>query len=205
MNPFDNPKQFWNEKYATGSFIYGERPNKYFKDQLDKLKPGRLLLPAEGEGRNAVYAACCGWEVDAFDISSAGRQKALKLSERHGVSIRYMNTGYNEFVIIPEFYNAIGLIYAHMHEDARREMHRKLVTGLRPGGTLILEAFANEQIHYESGGPKDEAMLYSREELAEDFEALRLLTLDKCETTIDEGPHHQGRAVVIRITARIQE
>lgn len=45
---------------------YGTEPNAFFKAQLDQLTPGRLLLPAEGEGRNAVYAAKKGWEVAAF-------------------------------------------------------------------------------------------------------------------------------------------
>jgi len=33
--------------------------------------PGKVLFPAEGEGRNAVHAAMLGWEVHAFDIRSA--------------------------------------------------------------------------------------------------------------------------------------
>ena len=49
-------KDFWNERYDEESYAYGNSPNVFFKQQLDKLKVGSLLLPAEGEGRNAVYA-----------------------------------------------------------------------------------------------------------------------------------------------------
>tara|TARA_R110002124_G_scaffold174569_2_gene342226 strand:- start:5786 stop:6418 length:633 start_codon:yes stop_codon:yes gene_type:complete len=205
MKSTANPEQFWNQKYATDSFIYGQRPNAFFIEQLDCLPSGILLLPAEGEGRNAVYAAKKGWNTEAFDISPNGRQKALQLAKKHNVSLRYKISGYREFEIITESYDAIGLIYAHIHKDIRCEMHQKLIGGLKPGGTLILEAFAKEQVRYESGGPKDEAMLYSREELAEDFKALHLLTLDKCETTLDEGLHHQGQAAVIRLVGQKQD
>ena len=46
----------WNERYGQDEFAYGERPNNYFSEQIEDLKPGRILLPAEGKGRNAVFA-----------------------------------------------------------------------------------------------------------------------------------------------------
>ena len=71
----NNLADFWNERFGKEEFIYGTEPNIFFKEQLDKLETGTLLLPAEGEGRNAVYAATQGWEVSAFDISEQGREK----------------------------------------------------------------------------------------------------------------------------------
>ena len=72
-----NPTEFWNLRYGNEEFIYGEKPNKFFKEQLDKLKPASILLPAEGEGRNAVYAASRNWYVVAFDISENARKRQL--------------------------------------------------------------------------------------------------------------------------------
>ena len=74
-------KAFWNENYGNKEYIYGTKPNVFFKEQLDKLKPGKILLPAEGEGRNAVYAASKGWSVTAFDISEIVHKKALQLAK----------------------------------------------------------------------------------------------------------------------------
>lgn len=71
---------FRNDHYSENKTVYGENPNEFFKEQLLKLKPGRLLLPAEGEGRNAVFAAKHGWQVDAFDYSEAAKMKALTLA-----------------------------------------------------------------------------------------------------------------------------
>jgi hypothetical protein len=67
----------WNERYANEEFAYGEEPNNYLKEQLTKLDAGKILFPAEGEGRNAVFAAKEGWTVSAFDISNEGLRKAL--------------------------------------------------------------------------------------------------------------------------------
>ena len=71
-------KDFWNQRYAADEYAYGTAPNAFFKAVLDPLPPGRILLPAEGEGRNAVYAAKLGWEVVAFDQSEGGQKKAMK-------------------------------------------------------------------------------------------------------------------------------
>ena len=80
-------KEFWNERYYENGYAYGEEANIFFKEELLKLKPGNILLPAEGEGRNAVFAAKQGWEVEAFDISDVGKEKAIQLARKNGVNI----------------------------------------------------------------------------------------------------------------------
>ena len=85
------PENFWNERYASEAYAYGILPNSFFKKQLDQLKPGKILLPAEGEGRNAVYAATQSWKALAFDISDSGRKKSLDLADKHQVNIEYLS------------------------------------------------------------------------------------------------------------------
>lgn len=82
-------KDFWNQRYAQDSFAYGRPPNVFFKQELDKLAPSSLLLPAEGEGRNATYAVSEGWEVSAFDFSVAAMKKALGLAKNQDVHLDF--------------------------------------------------------------------------------------------------------------------
>jgi hypothetical protein len=35
--------------------LMAEKPMHFFTGEIKKLAPGKLLLPAEGEGRNAVF------------------------------------------------------------------------------------------------------------------------------------------------------
>jgi len=49
-------KEKWDERYGAKEFAFGEQPNNYLKEQLDKIPVGKMLFPAEGEGRNAVHA-----------------------------------------------------------------------------------------------------------------------------------------------------
>jgi len=55
----------WNDRYADGAFAYGKEPNVFFADQLKQFESGTILMPADGEGRNGVYAATLGWQVTA--------------------------------------------------------------------------------------------------------------------------------------------
>lgn len=66
---------FWDERYKEKEYVYGISPNEFLKKELLKLKVGSILLPCEGEGRNAVFAAKNGWNVFAFDSSFEGKKK----------------------------------------------------------------------------------------------------------------------------------
>ncbi|GMR20484.1 MAG: class I SAM-dependent methyltransferase [Gammaproteobacteria bacterium] len=194
-------KDFWNQRYQQKHFAYGKQANAFFLAFLESELPGRLLLPAEGEGRNAVSAALRGWQVDAFDFSEEGRSKALNLAKHNGVEIHYSLASFQDMDLGESQYDAIALIYAHIHGDYRRAAHRQLLQHLKPGGQLLLEAFSKEQLNYSSGGPPDIAMLYTVEELREDFEDLSLDSLQCKEILLDEGKYHQGLGSVIQLRA----
>jgi len=190
---------FWNQKYNTTDYLYGTEPNEFFKKELVKLKLGNILLPAEGEGRNAVFAAKVGWKVTAFDPSSMGRQKALNLAKENEVSISYVLQGYEHVTFPVNSFDAIGLTFTHIPPDLRRIMHTKYISWLKPSGTLIMEAFSIEQLKYNSGGPKDIQMLFSVDELKTDFSGLTELNILLQTVELNEGIGHQGMASVIRL------
>lgn len=192
-------KEFWNERYAEETYVYGTLPNAFFKEELSKLAVGTILLPAEGEGRNAVFAAEQGWNVYAFDFSPTAQHKANKLANERGVSIQYKVASFDEITFKPVFFDCIALLFVHLHPATRKTYHEKLIEWLKPGGTLLLEGFSKEQINKPSGGPKNTDMLFSKEELTKDFEALRQIEISELNVQLNEGSFHQGEASVIRM------
>jgi SAM-dependent methyltransferase len=193
-----NMKEFWDQRYAHMDYAYGTKPNAFFKQQLDNLSPGRILLPAEGEGRNAIYAASKGWEVCAFDISDEGKKKADQLAERVGAEIFYQAGEYDKLDFGEDPFDLIALIFAHVDSSIRNPFHVKMVNYLRPGGILILEGFSKEQFTRTTGGPKNPDMLFSRDEMKEDFAGLKRLRIWEREVLLNEGLYHQGLAAIIR-------
>ena len=189
---------FWDERYAVETYVYGTEPNEFLKEELPKLPAGKILFPGEGEGRNAVFAAQMGWDVTAFDSSTEGRAKAERLAQAKGVSIDYQLASYDQAEFPAESFDALVLIYTHIPAAMRQSYHQKFVKYLKPCGHLILEGFAKEQINNNTGGPKDINMLWSSKELKDDFADLSQLHICELETELEEGNFHKGKAAIIR-------
>jgi len=191
-------KDQWNERFGGENYFYGTEPNAFVKEQLLKLNPGKILFLAEGEGRNSVYAAKIGWEVDAVDFSTAGKEKAEQLASANNVKINYVISDLNEFLFKENHYDAIVNTFFHALEDSRISIHNKVKSSLKTGGRYILEAFDKAQIKRNTGGPKDTDLLYSLEEINSDFQDFDFIHFSKEEVTLREGDMHNGQAVVIR-------
>jgi SAM-dependent methyltransferase len=191
--------QFWDERYRAHETVYGEQPNTFFKEQLDLLTPGELLLPAEGEGRNAFYAAAHDWRVTAFDYSATARTKALDRATRSGLSLRYSVAEIQTFEWPVSAFDVVGLVFIHVPTAQRTIFHQHCVSALKPGGRIILEAFAPGQLAFSSGGPKDPDMLYALENLKKDFQSLEFIHAYETRGVLNEGPFHQGEADLVRL------
>jgi SAM-dependent methyltransferase len=195
-------KEMWNQRFAGEEYAYGTSPNLFFKEKLIGLTGGKLLLPAEGEGRNAVYAASLGWQVTAVDFSEEGRRKALRLAEMSGVSINYIVDDISHMDFGEGIYDAAALIYAHLAPDDRGIVHRKITRSLKQGGFLILEAFNPLQLNNASGGPRSVEMLYTIPMMQDDFKDLTILQIEEIVVDLDQGSFHQGESAIIRVFAR---
>jgi 2-polyprenyl-3-methyl-5-hydroxy-6-metoxy-1,4-benzoquinol methylase len=197
----------WNDRYSKPEFAYGEQPNKYLKEQLEKLSPGNILFPAEGEGRNAVFAAQLGWTVSAFDISMEGRNKAIQLAEKNHVNINYQVGELQDLELLAGHFDAMALIYAHFPADIKSHYHKALDKFLRKGAIVIFEAFSKHHLDYiqkndQVGGPKDINMLFSIEEIRSDFSNYDIIKLEAKEIELQEGLFHNGRGSVIRFVGK---
>ncbi len=201
--------QKWNERYKQSSFAYGKQPNVFFEKWLAQFPSGKILMPADGEGRNGVYAATQEWEVTSLDISETGKEKALELAKEHKVEIAYQVADLADLTFKLASFDAIGLIYAHFLAADKSKFHTKLNSYLKPGGIIIFEAFSKKHLSYNAkkpavGGPKDIRQLYSKEEVLRDFKTYDIITLDEEEVTLKEGTFHNGVGAVIRFVGRKQ-
>jgi 2-polyprenyl-3-methyl-5-hydroxy-6-metoxy-1,4-benzoquinol methylase len=189
---------FWNERYANNKYAYGLKPNEFFEAQLKSISKCKVLFPAEGEGRNAVYAAQLGFDVFAFDSSEEAQKKAIKLAEINKVNIDYRVFDIEELSYKENSFDIIVLIFAHFPSNFRKQYHEKLISYLKPNGYIIFEAFGKEQLRFNSGGPKQLEMLFSEEEIRIEFPNIKFISMETIEINLDEGPFHQGLGNVVR-------
>ncbi|WP_439182096.1 class I SAM-dependent methyltransferase [Carboxylicivirga taeanensis] len=187
-------KEMWNERYASDEYFYGAAPNDLFKTFIDSNPPGKLLLPAEGEGRNAVYAATKGWEVTAVDSSEEAGKKALNLAKTKGVNIQYLIGDVQNIQLDASAFDYIACVFLHLPPNELTAIYRRLTESLKPNGKLLIIGFNKKQLTHSSGGPKNEEWLFSAEIIAVQFEGHHLLQCRDFTAYLNEGKGHSGKA-----------
>ena len=197
----------WDERYRAEHYAYGREPNAFLAAQADRFRPGmRALVPGDGEGRNGVWLAARGLEVDTLDLSTHGVAKARKLAAERGVSINAIETDALQWDWPDARYDVIALIFMHLVELDRRALHVSAIRALKPGGLIVLEAFRPEQIERQKagarGGPRDAVLLYTPEALRADFAGEEILALESAEASMNEGALHVGPSAVVRALVR---
>lgn len=199
----------WDERYSDDEYVYGTTPNSFLAGAVDRIRcnhnheyHSKVLSLGEGEGRNAVFLAEHGCYVTAVDASKIGLSKAEKLAKARGVAIKVIHSDLAHLEIEPETWDAIVSIFCHVPSQLRKELHRKVVAGLRPGGVLILEAYTPSQLALKTGGPQDVDMTMSLDQLKTELAGLVFEHAKELEREVVEGKFHTGKGAVVQIIAR---
>jgi len=201
-------KNKWNERYAQKDFAYGVEPNVFLKESLAKYNiKGNILFAAEGEGRNAVYAAKKGLKVSAFDISEEGQKKALQLAQQNNVNINYEIGDLFKLDLINHKYDAAALIYAHLPPEILTKVYPKIAELIHPNGFIILEGFSKNNLKYRDanpsiGGPNNIDFLFSKDLISSLFPDFEIVLLEEKVVELNEGLYHNGTGSVIRFIGR---
>jgi SAM-dependent methyltransferase len=192
-------KDLWDQRYSEPGFAYGIEPNMFFAEALDTFPPGKILLPGEGEGRNAIYAAGKGWKVSAFDWSVVARDKALAWAESMDLQLEYRLASLEDFSSPGPIYDLIAIIYIHLLPDLRQKVHRQFIACIKPGGRIIMECFHKNQLRYGTGGPPIEELLYHEDDICSDFPDMDIELCEEKIMDVYEGKYHKGKSSVVRL------
>jgi SAM-dependent methyltransferase len=195
----------WDQRYSADEYIYGKDPNEFLANAVGNIPKGKVLCVAEGEGRNAVFLAEHGYEVVAVDSSSVGLGKAAKLAQDRGVSIQTIVCDLAHFDIDPQSWDGVVSIFAHVPPQVRRQLHKRIVSGLRPGGVLILEAYRPDQLKYKTGGPPTAEFMMTLESLEEELQGLNFEYAVELDRDVVEGKFHTGKGAVVQIIGQKPE
>lgn len=194
----------WNKRFDNADYLFGTKPNVYLQSHTDHYpKTGNALCVADGEGRNSVWLAREGLQVDAFDISEVGVAKARKLAREAGAHVNYAVADCDQWHWPQDHYDLVAAIFIQFADPAMRtRLFANMVRTLKPGGLLILQGYTPKQLEYKTGGPPLLANLYTEELLREAFADLELLELRMYEDDLAEGQHHLGRSALVGLVAR---
>lgn len=191
----------WNKRFSKDEYIYGTEPNS-FLEQNANLLTGPVLSMAEGEGRNAVFLASLGLDVLGVDSSEVGLAKAQKLAASRGLAIRTELLDLATYEPPENSFGSVVSIFGHLPSEVRKRLYPLIERSLKPGGIILLEAYAKEQAKRDTGGPKDLDLLMEHLDLENAFPNCELILSQQIEREVIEGSYHTGLASVVQFIAR---
>jgi SAM-dependent methyltransferase len=166
----ESDRKRWDAKYGGRAYAYGREPNPFLKKYARFPGRGRALDLACGEGRNAVFLAKRGWEVDAVDISPVGLKKAGWLAKEAAVKVNLIRADLDSYPIGKEKYDLFAVFYFW-----DRRLIPRIKGGLKKGGWVIFETYTMETILFGLDGPKEAKYLLKANELLDRFRDFRVL------------------------------
>lgn len=201
---FANPRETWDARFSSDEYIFGTAPNVWLAQHIDLLKPGmHVLAVADGEGRNSVWMAQQGLQVDAFDISPVGIEKAKKLAQQQGVKVNFSIHGVEDYPWTTGTYDAVVAIFIQFADpETRATLFKRMKSALKPDGMILLQGYTPKQLEYKTGGPPNLSHLYTEELLQDAFGDLDISELNAYEQVLTEGTQHHGQSALIGLVAR---
>jgi SAM-dependent methyltransferase len=205
-SPAPGSPEFWDMRYAKEEYGYGEAPNDFLKDQLERVgATGDVLEIACGEGRNIVFVAEQAGIRHVFGVDSSieGIKKTRALADKRGVGAKVvaMDADLADYDLGVARFDLVVSTFAHLPPSIRPAVHRRLVKAMRPGAHLILEAYTPENIGRGTGGPQTPGMCMTLEDLQQELRGLNFVEGHEIEREVNEGEWHQGKAAVVQVHA----
>ncbi len=156
----------------TDELIWRAEPNRFLVEEVARMKPGRALDLACGEGRNALWLAERGWQVTGVDFSPVGLAKARRLAVVRRVDVSWLRADVLEWNPPQTAFDLVIVMYLQLPADARRRVLSRAARALTPGGTLLVVGHDSTNLTEGTGGPQDPAVLFSPEDVANDLPGL---------------------------------
>lgn len=192
----------WQKRFNTPDYVFGKEVNMFIQEAAERFTIGPdILAVAEGEGRNAVFLAGHDHQVTMWDYAQSGLEKAHALADEKGVKLETKLQDLSEADWQEGEFDTVVCVFGHFESGLRKQVLEGIHKTVKSGGLFITEVYAEEQINYGTGGPKDVAFLYNETDfdVFSDFETLHF---EKKEVERHEGEGHSGLACVIQYVGR---
>jgi SAM-dependent methyltransferase len=145
-------RERWDQRYTSPGNSLNQGPHALLARHAPPYRPGiRALELACGLGRDALWLAAQGYQVDAFDISVAALRQARARMLRRGLSgVNFVVADLDHFPLPERTYD---LVYVFRFLD--RDLFPAIHARVRPGGMLIYETLNVRRLEEAPGTSPD--------------------------------------------------
>ena len=142
---------------------------QFLVENMELLPRGKALDVAMGNGRNAIYLAKNGFEVEDVDMSPEAVNIALESSLKAGVTIKAQVADLEVSYRIEKSAYDVIICFNYL----QRSLIPQIRDGVRQGGMVVYETFIVDQAQF--GKPQNPDYLLKHNELLEMFRQFRCL------------------------------
>lgn len=166
-------QQMWESRYSQPDRVWSNSPNRWLMEVADQLVPGTVADVGCGEGADAIWLAQRGWTVTALDFSESALRTGEEAAQSAGVgeSITWIAKDLTDWVPEANSHDLVSVQFFHGDPVARKAVH--LAAWRATAGTLIVVGHDPSNATEGHGGPPDEAVLYTADEVVD---SLRLVS-----------------------------
>ena len=156
---------YWNGKYDTAEFIYTKTENRFVVEYCQDLKGKTAIDLAGGEGRNSVWLAKKGWQVENIDFSQVALDKYLQFARDEGVQDNCSATCADALTFVPKTspVDLAVIAYLQIPENDLALAIQRLSSHVAPAGHLFGVWHSRENLNGGFGGPRNPDVLPSIE------------------------------------------
>ena len=183
----DEMRAAWDARYADQDDVWGSDANRLLVEIAADLPAGRALDLGSGQGRNAFWLAGRGHVVTGLELSPVAVDQATAVAEEHGLDATFEAVDLTTWNPDGEEWDLVVLAYLQLPAETRRPIHAVAATAVAPGGRLIVIAHHRDNLDHGIGGPPYPEVLFTEDELAEDFAALDIERNERVLRPTDDG------------------
>jgi SAM-dependent methyltransferase len=136
-----SPADLWESGPSRGRLW---QPSPFLVEALDRIQarpgagtPGRALDVACGSGRDAVYLALCGYQVETVDVLPDALARARDLAERYGTGLQTIQRDLKRQPVLPEARYDLVTVFRFLHLPLMSAIGQSVA----PGGFIVYETF----------------------------------------------------------------
>lgn len=177
----------WDERYEAKGALWGAEPNQFLVEIAAAVEPGTALDLGCGQGRNSFWLASRGFAVTGLDLSPVAIEQARSVAAELGVDVSFESVDLTAWDPDGSVWDLVILTYLHLSPQRRPVVHDAAKRSVAPGGRLVVIAHHLDNFENGVGGPPVPELLFTEQQLAEDFSDLEILRNERVIRTTDEG------------------
>jgi tellurite methyltransferase len=189
--------EFYDRVYENDQAAFSGEPLPLVKSLIEHLQHGSVLEIGAGAGRNSLFLAEKGFDIEATDLSPKSVEMIKQKASEAGISLKAEVADCTETELKKE-YDAIicTFTFHHLSRADGENVIQKIQKHTKPGGFNILTIFTKDGDFYKKNPSTPNFYLENKDELEHIYKGWKIIKIfekeGKARAVDEKGEHKQN-------------